>query len=149
VNDNLSRGIFGGFDGMCCVLGVIAAGYATGDIHALLLSVIGLALAEAIAMAGGSYLSELVDVQRIRHAVIIGVASAVGIMVPAFPFFFAPRNVAILLSLFLVVALAVIIAQVRVKQLGLLEAYTQTFAIVLVAATASIVATVLLNRVGV
>jgi VIT1/CCC1 family predicted Fe2+/Mn2+ transporter len=149
VNDNLSRGIFGGFDGMCCVLGVIAAGYVTGDIHALLLSVIGLSLAESIAMAGGSYLSELVDVQRIRHAVIIGVASAVGIMVPAFPFFFAPRNVAILLSCFLTCALAVIIAQVRVKQLGALEAYVQTFAIVLFAAGISVVVTLLLNGVGV
>lgn len=148
-NDNVSKAVFGLFDGMCCVLGVIAAGYVTGDMHALILAAIGLALSESIAMAGGSYLSELVNVQRVRHAAVIGVASAIGILVPAFPFFFAPSRVAILLSCFLTCALAVIIAQVRVKQLGALEAYVQTFAIVLFAASISVIVTLLLNRVGV
>lgn len=147
--DNVSKAIFGSFDGLCCVLGVIAAGYVSGDIHALLLAVIGLSIAEGIAMAGGSYLSELVSVYRMRHALIIGVASAVGILVPALPFFFAPRRIAILLSLFLVVCFAVIIAGFRIKTLGALEAYVQTFAIVLVAAVVSIAVTLLLNGVGV
>jgi hypothetical protein len=148
-NDNLSKFVFGSFDGLTCVLGVIAGCYISGNIHTLVFSVIGLALAEGVAMAGGSYLSEVVAVYRLRHAAIIGVASAIGILVPALPFFFAPQRVAVLLSLFLTCALAVIIAQVRVRTLGALEAYTQTFAIVLFAAGISIMATLLLNRVGV
>lgn len=148
-SDNVSKFVFGSFDGLNCILGVIAAGYVTGDIHALTLAAIGLAIAEGIAMAGGSYLSELVSVYRMRHALIIGGASAVGILVPALPFFFAPRNVAILLSLFLVVCFAAIIASVRIKTLGILEAYVQTFGIVFFAAVVSIAATLLLNGVGV
>lgn len=148
-SDNVSKAIFGSFDGLTCVLGVIAAGYVSGDTHALILAAVGLAIAEGIAMAGGSYLSEMVAVYRIRHAAIIGVASAVGILVPAFPFFFAPRRIAILLSLFLTCAFAMIIASFRIKTLGALEAYVQTFAIVLIAALVSIAVTLLLNRVGV
>lgn len=147
--DNVSKAIFGSFDGLCCVLGVIAAGYVSGDIHALLLAAVGLSVAEGIAMAGGSYLSELVGVYRLRHAAIIGIASAVGILVPAFPFFFAPRRIAILLSMFLVVCFAVIIASFRIKTLGALEAYVQTFLLILVAAGISVAVTLLLNGVGV
>jgi VIT1/CCC1 family predicted Fe2+/Mn2+ transporter len=148
-NDNLSKFVFGSFDGMTCVLGVVAGCYVSGNIHALILSVVGLAIAEGIAMAGGSYLSELVGIYRVRHALIIGIASAVGILVPAFPFFFAPAHVAILLSLFLTCVLAVIIAQVRVRTLGALEAYVQTFVLILMAAGVSVVVTLLLNKVGV
>lgn len=148
-SDNVSKAIFGSFDGLTCVLGVIAAGYVANDMHTLLLAVVGLAIAEGIAMAGGSYLSEMVAVYRVRHALVIGVASAVGIIVPAVPFFFAPKNVAILLSLFLIVVFTVIIAQVRVRTLGALEAYVQTFALVLLCALVTILVTVLLNRAGV
>lgn len=148
-SDNLSKAIFGSFDGLTCVLGVIAAGYVANDMHTLLLAVVGLALAEGIAMAGGSYLSEFVGIYRVRHALIIGVASAIGIVVPAIPFFFAPKHVAALLSLFLVVCFAIIIASCRVKTLGALEAYVQTFSIVLLCALVTILVTMLLNGVGV
>lgn len=148
-SDNLSKFVFGSFDGMCCVLGVVAGCYVSGDMHTLLLSVVGLAIAEGIAMAGGSYLSELVSVYRVRHALIIGAASAVGILVPAFPFFFAPPHVALILSMFLTCVLAIIIAQVRVRTLGALEAYVQTFVLVLMAAGVSVAVTLLLNGVGV
>lgn len=148
-SDNVSKAIFGSMDGLTCVLGVIAAGYVANDMHTLLLAVVGLAIAEGIAMAGGSYLSEMVAVYRVRHALVIGVAAAIGIIVPAIPFFFAPKNVAVLLSLFLVVAFTAIIAACRVKTLGWLEAYVQTFAIVLLCALVTILVTVLLNRAGV
>lgn len=148
-SDNVSKAIFGGFDGLICILGVIAGCYVTGDMHTLMLSAIGLAIAEGIAMFGGSYLSEMVAVYRLRHAAIIGIAAAVGILIPALPFFFAPRNVAILLSLFLTCAFAAIIAQVRVKQMGWLEAYAQTYMIVFVVTVVTILAAIGLNKVGV
>lgn len=148
-SDNMSKAVFGSFDGMTCILGVIAGCYVSGDMRTLMLSAIGLAIAEGIAMAGGSYLSEIVAVYRLQHAFIIGVASAIGILVPALPFFFAPRNVAILLSLFLTCAFAAIIAQVRVKQMGALEAYVQTYVIVLLVAVVTIAAAFALNGVGV
>lgn len=147
--DELSKVIFGSFDGMTCVLGVIAAGCVTGNMHALILAAIGLSLAEGVAMAGGTYLSEVADVQSVKHAGLIGGASCVGVLVPALPFLFAPKMVAIALSACLTCLLAVIIAQARVTSLGAIAAYAQTFAILLFAAGVSILVTLVLNGAGV
>lgn len=149
ANDNLSKAIFGGFDGLICVWGLIAAGYATGDVRTLILGAIMLAVNEGIAMFGGSFLSELVSVYRMPHALIIGIAAFVGILLPAFPFFFAPRNVAILLAFTLTVIMAAIIAQVRSRSMNTLEAYTQTFGMTLLATALSVVGALLLRGVGV
>lgn len=146
-SDGLSKAIFGACDGVTCVLGVIAAGYITGDTHALVLAAVGLAIAEGIAMAGGSYLSELVNVHRIEHAAIIGVAACVGVLVPALPFLFAPRPTALVLSLLCTLVLAVVIAQAKVKESGWLRAYVQTLAILFVAGGASVLVTLALNGV--
>lgn len=149
ASDNLSKAIFGSFDGMTCVLGVIAAGITTGDQHALILAAIGLALAESIAMAGGTYLSEITDVHSIQHAAIIGGASLFGVLFPTFPFLFVPKPFAVAVSMALTCLLTVAIAQVRVSSLGFVRAYIQTFAIVLVAAGVSVLATLWLNGAGI
>lgn len=148
-SDNLSKAIFGGFDGLICVWGLIAAGYATGDVRTLILGAIMLAVNEGIAMFGGSFLSELVSVYRLPHALIIGVAAFVGILLPAFPFFFAPRNVAILLSFALTVVLAAVIAQIRARTMSALQAYAQTFGVTLAATAISIIGALLLRGMGV
>lgn len=145
----IGKAIFGSFDGMTCVLGIIAAGYVSGDAHALVLGAIGLAIAEGVAMLGGSYLSELVAVDRWKHAAIIGIAACIGVLLPAIPFLFAPFSIALIISAGITIALAAVIAQMRVQESGALQAYAQTFAILLVAAAASILVTLALNALGV
>ncbi len=148
MREGMSQAIFGSFDGLSCVLGVIAAGYIAGDFHALALSAVGLALAEGIAMAGGSYLSDVTSVNSLRHAGIIGGAAFVGVLLPALPFLVAPRQIALALSILLTIALAVLIAQVRAPTGGRIRAYAQTFAILVVAAFASIAVSLALNGAG-
>lgn len=148
-SDNLSKAIFGGFDGMICVWSLIASGYATGDVHMLVLSVVMLAINEGMAMSEGSFLSELVNVHRLSHALIIGIAASVGILLPALPFFFASRNVAILLAFALTVIMATVIAQIRARSMSTLEAYVQTFGMTLLATALSIIGALLLRGVGV
>lgn len=148
MNDGISKAIFGSFDGVTCVLGVIGAGIITGDTRTLVLAAAGLAIAEACAMAGGSYLSEVTSVNTIQHAAITGVSSFVGIIVPALPFLFLRGMWALIGSAILTCALAVVIAQTRVSTSGWLQAYAQTFAILFAAGGASILVTLALNGVG-
>lgn len=148
MNDSISKAIFGSFDGMTCVLGVISAGIIAGDIHALVLTAVGLAIAEGIAMAGGSLLSEVTNVNTVEHSAIIGSAAFVGVILPALPFLFLPRPLALPVSLAIIFMMAVSIAQVRVSADGWWRAYAQTFAILVVAGGASVLITLALNGGG-
>jgi VIT1/CCC1 family predicted Fe2+/Mn2+ transporter len=147
--EEVGKAIFGSFDGMTCVLGIIAAGYISGDTHALVLAAIGLAIAEAVAMSGGTYLSEVANVDTARHACIIGIAAFIGVLLPVLPFIFLPFTIALIASIFITIALATAIAQVRISESGVVRAYAQTFAILVVAAAASILVTLALNKMGV
>lgn len=143
--EEIGQAIFGSFDGMTCVLGVIAAEYIAGDIRDLILSCLALAIGEAIAMCGGSYLSEIVAVDRLKHALIIGIAACIGVILPVIPFLFMPRSIALVISALITIALGVAIAQARVAKEGAMRAYVQTFAILTAAAAASILVTLAMN----
>jgi len=147
MKEIVSKAIFGSFDGMTCILGVIAAGYIIGDTHALVLSAVGLALASGISMTGGAYLSDVTNVNTVKYALVIGVASCIGILLPSLPFAFAPKPLALLLCALITCALGVLIAQARVSSLGILKAYGQTFLIIGAAAGVSIAVTTALNKV--
>ena len=76
--------IFGSFDGMTSTLGVIAGLLATGaSANKILAAAIGIAVAATIGMGAGQYLS---DGQRnVRLAVVMGLATLVGSVLPAHP----------------------------------------------------------------
>lgn len=145
----IGKAIFGSFDGMTCVLGVIAAGVISGDTHALILASIGLCIAESVAMCGGSYLSEIVAVDRVKQASIIGVSAGIGVILPVLPFLIASHSLAIVGSAVMTLGMACAIAQARIESSGRIAAYVQTFAILLIAAIASILVTLALNTLGV
>ena len=147
-SDNLSKAIFGGFDGIMSVLSIVAVGFVIGDTKHMLIYAGGLAVSEMLSMGGGSLLSELVGVYRVRHALIIGLAALIGVLIPPLPFLFLPSYQAAIVSLCLTCAVAASIAQIRVKQLGVLSAYMQTFVIVFVVAVGTITVALLLNGVG-
>ena len=138
----MNEAIFGSFDGLTCVLGLIAAGYLTGNGRVIVLSALALAIGEMVAMFGGEYLSETRQrVGALRSAGIIGLAAGLGAFLPAVPFLFAPKPVALACTLALVAALAVLIAQARVGAHGVMRAYGQTFGLLVAAALLSIGAT--------
>ncbi len=88
TREELREAIFGSFDGLTSVLGVItgalAAGAATGA-H-ILGPAIGLAVAATLGMAAGRYLEDPVGQRRLHLAVVMGVFTMLGSSLPAVPF---------------------------------------------------------------
>ena len=104
--------IFGSFDGMTSTLGVIAGLLATGaSASKILAAAIGIAVAATIGMGAGQYLS---DGQRnLRLAVVMGLATLVGSVLPAIPFIFGVSNACILASITITLAAAGVIGHYR------------------------------------
>ena len=104
--------IFGSFDGMTSTLGVIAGLLATGaSASKILAAAIGIAVAATIGMGAGQYLS---DGQRnLRLAVVMGLATLVGSVLPAIPFIFGTSKACILASVAITLAAAGVIGHYR------------------------------------
>lgn len=147
MNENIGKAIFGSFDGMNCVLGVITAGYFVSDSRALFLTAAGLAVAGAVSMGGGSYLSEITSIHTIEHAVIIGFSSFFGVLLPVLPFLFLPKLIATCISACVMCLIAISIAQFRTQSGKWWISYVQTFSILFCATIASIVITLLLEKI--
>jgi hypothetical protein len=145
----VKEAVFGGFDGLTSVLGVIAAAYLAGSTHVLVVASLGLAIAAAVSMGGGLFLSETdTSKGKWRRTGIMTSATFVGCVIPALPFLFLPRIGALLVAGVLVLMSAVLIAQIRVPTHGIARAYIQTFAILLLAGGLSIGCTLLFNLAG-
>jgi VIT1/CCC1 family predicted Fe2+/Mn2+ transporter len=104
--------IFGSFDGMTSTLGVIAGLLATGaSANKILAAAIGIAVAATIGMGAGQYLS---DGQRnLRLAIVMGLATLVGSVLPAIPFIFGASKACILASIVITLAAAGVIGHYR------------------------------------
>ena len=143
------QAIFGSFDGLTSALGVIAAAYLTGNTHILVATACGLAIASAVSMAGGEFLSETSKRNgALNRAGIMAVATFIGSFLPAIPFLFFVKPVALMVACVLVLAAAAVIAQFRVPTQGVVRAYLQTYSILVVAAGLSILATMVFNLAG-
>ena len=143
------QAIFGSFDGLTSVLGVIAAACLVSNAHVVVVAACGLAIASAVSMAGGEYLSEMSRrTGELNRAGIMACATFIGSFLPAVPFLFLAKPAALVVAGVLVVAAAAVIAQFRLPTQGVERAYLQTFGILVVAAGLSIGATLLLNLVG-
>jgi len=143
------QAIFGSFDGLTSALGVIAAAYLTGNTHVLVATACGLAIASAVSMGGGEFLSETSQRSgELNRAGIMAAATFIGSFLPAIPFLFFARPFALMIACVLVLAAATVIAQFRVPTQGVVRAYLQTFGILMVAAGLSIGATLVFNLAG-
>ena len=145
----MREAIFGSFDGMVSALGVIAAAFLASSAHVLVIAAAGLAVAAAVSMAGGAFLSEpTYQKGEVRRAGVMALATFAGAFLPAVPFLFLPKPAALYGTLLLVVAASVAIAQARVSTHGAARAYVQTFAILIVASLLSVGMTLLFNVTG-
>jgi len=144
----MNEAIFGGFDGLTSVLGVIAAAYTSGNMHLLVVASLCLAIAAAVSMAGGEFLSETTGKAGGMHrAGIMAGATFIGAFLPAVPFLFLAKPLALGTGIVLVFCAAVVIAQMRVATHGIVRAYVQTFGVLFVAAGLSVGASLLFNLV--
>jgi VIT1/CCC1 family predicted Fe2+/Mn2+ transporter len=125
TEDDREQFIFGVSDGMTSALGVVIP---MALLHQPMLAVIsGLATCATIGMAGGEFLSD--DKGSLRQAVAMGVASFLGSVLPAVPFFFLPYHLAIPLSAVLCLGAATAISEQKSHKKSRLRAYLQTFGI--------------------
>lgn len=122
--------IFGAFDGVTAVLGVLVS-LLNQSPHILVRACVGLSIASAIGMGFGQYTGD--SERKISSAVAIGLATAAGTMLPVVPFLFLSKSLAIVVATGLVVLLGVAIGWQRSKEQPKKIAYGQTFALLLLA----------------
>jgi VIT1/CCC1 family predicted Fe2+/Mn2+ transporter len=130
TRDDLSQAIFGSFDGVVSVIGIIVALLARPS-PVIVEAAVGLAAASAVGMAAGEYLG---DRQRsLRKATVMGTATLIGTICPVVPFILLPKKPAMIVAVILVLAISVVIAQSRAK-VAAGRAYLEPFGVLFGAA---------------
>jgi VIT1/CCC1 family predicted Fe2+/Mn2+ transporter len=115
--------IFGSFDGMTSTLGVVAGLLATKSSSShIVAGAIGIAVAATIGMGAGQYLSD--EQRNLRKAVVMAVATLIGSVLPALPFFFGTSLACVLASVGITILAAAVIGHYR--------GYLVTYSILLV-----------------
>lgn len=109
----LPTAVFGGFDGMTAVLGVIIIALTQASTAVFILAV-GLALSEGLSMAAGEWLAD--NDSSWRVAGVMGIATVLGILAPALPFTVMSGASALVLMAVIVAVVGFGIAMARTKQ---------------------------------
>jgi len=130
TRDDVSQAIFGSFDGVVSVIGIIVALLARPT-PIMVEAAIGLAAASAVGMAAGEYLGD--DTRNLRRAAVMGVATVVGTMCPVVPFMLLAKELAIVVAVLLVLGISLTIARVRALRTSG-RAYVETFGVLVLAA---------------
>jgi len=130
TRDDVAQAIFGSFDGVVSVIGVMVALLARPT-PIIVEAAVGLAAASAVGMAAGEYLGDAS--RNFRRAAVMGVATVVGTMCPVVPFMVLAKDAAIIVAVVLVVVISLAIAHARV-QVAAGRAYAETFGVLFVAA---------------
>lgn len=104
--------IFGSFDGMTSTLGVVAGLLATkSSASHIVAGAIGIAVAATIGMGAGQYLSD--GDRNLRKTIVMSVATLVGSVLPAVPFFFGASLACVLASIGITLGAAAVIGHYR------------------------------------
>jgi VIT1/CCC1 family predicted Fe2+/Mn2+ transporter len=120
---DLREAIFGSFDGMTSTLGVVAGLLATrANASHIVAGAIGIAVAATIGMGAGQYLSD--DQRKLRKAFVMALATLIGSILPAVPFFFGKSTACVVASIVITVLAAGVIGHYR--------GYVVTYAILIV-----------------
>ena len=130
----LGAAVFGGFDGLVSVLGVL-----TGMLiqHAarptLIAAVVGGAICATLSMGAGQWLSD----RRTSTALVMGAGTAVGTVLPLLPYLLPiPEIEATVVSAILVLAAAGVIAWIRPG--GMLRSVVETYGLLITAVAVTI-----------
>jgi VIT1/CCC1 family predicted Fe2+/Mn2+ transporter len=104
--------IFGFADGLTCAVGIVAGMLVTHQSHhTIWIAAFSAGLAEFIGMASGQFQSAPED--GMFAAIICGIASIAGAVLPACPYIFTSGSLALILSGAVVVAVCTFIAIIR------------------------------------
>jgi VIT1/CCC1 family predicted Fe2+/Mn2+ transporter len=133
-----SEAVFGGLDGLVSVTGVIFALLARGE-QAIILAAVGLAVASAIGMGAGQWLSDSRPDGAQRRALVMAAATVTGTVTPVIPFIFLPQTAALIVAGLLTVMMGAAISHVRGRRW---KGYAQTFTILVAAAGVTVAVSV-------
>ena len=128
----LRPAVFGAADGLTCALGAILS--LSGHPDLVVRTAAALAVAECVGMAAGEWLSE--SSKGRAAAVVIGLATGVGGLLPALPYGWLRGAPAVAASAAVFVACAGGIAAARSVQRGWRRAVAETYGVLLVVAAA-------------
>lgn len=140
-----SQAIFGSFDGLTSLIGLLAGAlvvHATGG--QILAEAGGLAVAAAVGMASGDFLSG----STVRLSLIMGISTLIGSLVAAVPVALIGGVLGYALAVVVSLVMAVLIAETRSRSDGRLRGYASTFIILVLASALSVGVSVLLGAVG-
>lgn len=122
----LAPAIFGGFDGSTSVVGVLLT--LTGHPEQIIPTALGLAVAGGVGMAAGAWLSDDEDAGP-AEAAAIGIATAVGTMLPALPYAAMSGPAAVVCSALILILLGAAITRVRARDRSLRRAAVETYGV--------------------
>src|ERR1700727_655755 len=125
TRDDSVEVVFGGFDGLCSALGVIVAVASQGNLRAVAVGSVALAVGSAASMGAGQWLSDRQG--NLRKACLMAGATLAGSILPAIPFFALTGPLAWLCCGAVTLGLGAVIAEVRPG--GALRSYTLTFTV--------------------
>jgi VIT1/CCC1 family predicted Fe2+/Mn2+ transporter len=117
------------------VLGAVFA--LSGNVHALIVTAVGLAAAGTVSMAGGEWLSD--SNHGLGASVVIGLTTAVGTLAPVLPYMlpFLDRGGQIFWSVYVCLLVGLVIARVRSMERGWRRGLAETYGVLFVAAGAA------------
>jgi VIT1/CCC1 family predicted Fe2+/Mn2+ transporter len=144
--DLLKPSIFGMFDGLTSLLGVLIPLLAFSHVL-VFVTCIGLAVSSAISMGLGEYLSSDKSIPkrtRLRSATYMGIFTAIGCFAPVIPFAFIGGTVALWSAVGIYIGMTFVVAYMKKEDLGWKTALVQTFAVSIVAVALVICATLAL-----
>lgn len=122
--------VFGAFDGVTSVLGVLVSLLGQKEL-VLVRACLGLALASSIGMGFGQYTGD--KERRLISAVVIALATAVGTLLPVIGFIFFAKRMAVVIGTLAVIGLGILIGYQRSKSSPKRIAYGQTFLLLILA----------------
>ena len=141
----LAPAIFGAFDGSTSVVGVLLT--LTGHPEQIIPTALGLAVAGGVGMAAGAWLSDDDDAGP-TEAAVIGVATAVGTVLPALPYAVLSGTAAIACSVLVLLLLGAAITWVRARDRSLRRAAAETYGVLAAVCVAVSLCSVLTGAVG-
>jgi VIT1/CCC1 family predicted Fe2+/Mn2+ transporter len=123
TKDDKKQSIFGLFDSLTSMLGIILALAITGNYKSLVIASIAGAVGAAGSMAGGEWLSD--KEMSLHRASVMGIATFVGGILPALPFFIVANLIGLIVSILIAIILGIIISYLRPEDFR--TSFKQTF----------------------
>ena len=145
MKPSLREAAFGGFDGTAGAAGLVAGALvAHVTPHAVLLVGVASAVANAFSMAG----DDLDDGKSWRLALAMFAGTLAGALAPVIPVAYLHGATGAVVAALTVAGVGAVIAEVRRNGRPRWRAYSRTFAMLLIASTAAVLATVCLGATG-